>query len=102
MIKPTLIGSLQDCQKLIAQAHSLGIKAVISSSIESSLGLTQLARIAAQYTPNVIPGLGTLNLMQHQVLRAWPGSDLPLIDFKFRIYYQNRLEIRPPLHKKSL
>ena len=80
VIKPTLIGSLQDCQKLIAQAHSLGIKAVISSSIESSLGLTQLARIAAQYTPNVTSGLDTLNLMQHQVLRAWPGSDLPLID----------------------
>ena len=80
VIKPTLVGSLQDCQKLIAQAHSLGIKAVISSSIESSLGLTQLARIAAQYTPNVPPGLDTLNLMQHQVLRAWPGSDLPLID----------------------
>lgn len=80
VIKPTLVGSLQDCQKLIAQAHSLGIKAVISSSIESSLGLTQLARIAAQYTPNVTPGLDTLNLMQHQVLRAWQGSDLPLID----------------------
>ncbi|MDU7945579.1 MAG: o-succinylbenzoate synthase, partial [Haemophilus parainfluenzae] len=80
VIKPTLVGSLQDCQKLIAQAHYLGIKAVISSSIESSLGLTQLARIAAQYTPNVTPGLDTLNLMQHQVLRAWPGSDLPLID----------------------
>ena len=80
VIKPTLVGSLQDCQKLIAQAHSLGIKAVISSSIESSLGLTQLARIAAQYTPNVTPGLDTLNFMQHQVLRAWPGSDLPLID----------------------
>ena len=30
VIKPTLIGSLQDCQKLIAQAHSLGIKAVIT------------------------------------------------------------------------
>jgi len=53
---------------------------VISSSLESSLGLTQLARIAAQYTPNEIPGLDTLNLMRHQVLRAWPGSDLPLID----------------------
>ena len=80
LIQDYFQGSLQDCQKLIAQAHSLGIKAVISSSLESSLGLTQLARIAAQYTPNVTPGLDTLNLMQHQVLRSWPGSDLPLID----------------------
>ena len=66
-IKPTLVGSLQDCQADCA-THSLGIKAVISSSIESSLGLTQLARIAAQYTPNVTPGLDTLNLMQHQII----------------------------------
>ena len=53
---------------------------MISSSIESSLGLTQLARIAQPYTPNVTPGLDTLSLMDYQVLRAWPGSDLPLLD----------------------
>lgn len=80
VIKPTLIGSLQDCIQLIEKAHQLGLKAVISSSIESSLGLTQLARIAQQYTPNVTPGLDTLSLMDYQVLRAWQGSDLPLLD----------------------
>jgi O-succinylbenzoate synthase len=42
---------------------------VISSSIESSLGLTQLARIAAWLTPDTIPGLDTLNLMQAQLIR---------------------------------
>ncbi|ARU64652.1 o-succinylbenzoate synthase [Histophilus somni] len=80
VIKPTLIGSLQDCVKLIEKAHQLGLKAVISSSIESSLGLTQLARIAKQYTPNVTPGLDTLSLMDYQILRSWQGSDLPLLD----------------------
>ena len=53
---------------------------VISSSIESSLGLTQLARIAKQYTPEMVAGLDTLNLMQQQLLRRWQGSDLPLAD----------------------
>ncbi|WP_249962904.1 o-succinylbenzoate synthase [Histophilus somni] len=80
VIKPTLIGSLQDCVKLIEKAHQFGLKAVISSSIESSLGLTQLARIAKQYTPNVTPGLDTLSLMDYQILRSWQGSDLPLLD----------------------
>ncbi|WP_075321452.1 o-succinylbenzoate synthase [Histophilus somni] len=80
VIKPTLIGSLQDCVKLIEKAHQLGLKAVISSSIESSLGLTQLARIAKQYTPNVTLGLDTLSLMDYQILRSWQGSDLPLLD----------------------
>ena len=79
VIKPTLVGSLDKCIKLIEQAHKKGLKAVISSSIESSLGLTQLARIAQQYTPNVTPGLDTLSLMDYQLLRPWPHSDLPLL-----------------------
>lgn len=78
VIKPTLIGSIQRCAELIQQAHALGLIAVISSSIESSLGLTQLARMAQQYTPHATPGLDTLDLMDYQVLRPWPGSALPL------------------------
>ncbi|KAE9538985.1 o-succinylbenzoate synthase [Ursidibacter maritimus] len=78
IIKPTLTGSIQKCINLIQQAHQQGIIAVISSSIESSLGLTQLARFAHQYTPNTLPGLDTLNLMQYQLLRPWQGSTLPL------------------------
>ena len=58
-------------------ATQLGMTAVISSSIESSLGLTQLARIAAWLTPDTIPGLDTLNLMQAQLVRRWPDSPLP-------------------------
>lgn len=79
VIKPTLVGSLQRCLALIEEAQENGMLAVISSSIESSLGLTQLARIAKQYTKS-IPGLDTLNLMNYQVMRKWPNSDLPLID----------------------
>lgn len=79
VIKPTLVGALEKCVKLIEQAHAQGLKAVISSSIESSFGLTQLARIAQQYTPNVTPGLDTLDLMEYQVVRAWQGSTLPLV-----------------------
>ena len=44
------------------------------------MGLTQLARIAKQYTPEMVAGLDTLNLMQWQLLRQWRGSDLPLMD----------------------
>ncbi len=79
IIKPTLVGSLERCVALIEQAQRQGLKAVISSSIESSLGLTQLARIARQYTPHVTPGLDTLSLMDYQVMREWQGSNLPLV-----------------------
>lgn len=80
MIKPTLTGSLQKVRQQVAQAHALGLTAVISSSIESSLGLTQLARIAAWLTPNTIPGLDTLSLMRAQLVRRWPESDLPCLN----------------------
>jgi O-succinylbenzoate synthase len=77
VIKPTLTGSLEKVQAQVEQAMRLGLKVVISSSLESSLGLTQLARIAALLTPESVPGLDTLNLMQTQLLRRWPGCQLP-------------------------
>ncbi|WGE42686.1 o-succinylbenzoate synthase [Actinobacillus equuli] len=80
VIKPTLVGSLQKCIRLIEQAHQQGLIAVISSSIESSLGLTQLARFAQQYTPQTTPGLDTLDLMQYQLLRPWKDSNLPIAE----------------------
>ncbi|MGY5368589.1 o-succinylbenzoate synthase [Enterobacter oligotrophicus] len=76
IIKPTLTGSLAKVREQVAAAHASGLTAVISSSIESSLGLTQLARIAAWLTPDTLPGLDTLNLMQTQLLRQWPESTL--------------------------
>ncbi|XPE45191.1 hypothetical protein ACNKHO_14375 [Shigella flexneri] len=51
VIKPSLTGSLAR-EQVQAAAHALGLTAVISSSLESSLGLTQLARIAAWLTPD--------------------------------------------------
>ena len=80
VIKPTLTGSLEKVREQVQSAHALGLTAVISSSIESSLGLTQLARIAAWLTPDTIPGLDTLDLMQAQQVRRWPGSPLPLVE----------------------
>ncbi|EEX2832896.1 o-succinylbenzoate synthase [Escherichia albertii] len=80
VIKPTLTGSLDKVCEQVQAAHALGLTAVISSSIESSLGLTQLARIAAWLTPDTIPGLDTLDLMQVQQVRRWPGSPLPLVE----------------------
>ncbi|AYH02349.1 o-succinylbenzoate synthase [Pectobacterium parmentieri] len=79
VIKPTLVGSLARCQQLVQETHLAGLTAVISSSIESSLGLTQLARLAHWLTPDTVPGLDTLDLMQAQVIQRWPDSMLPLL-----------------------
>lgn len=77
VLKPTLTGSLEKCVKQIEHAASLGLKVVISSSLETSLGLSQLARLA--YQQETFVGLDTLELMTVQLLRTWPGSRLPLV-----------------------
>ena len=78
IIKPTLTGSLPYCRSLVEEAHRLGLQAVISSSIETSFGLTQLARIASWLTPSTIPGLDTVSLIQSQLIRPWPQCDIPV------------------------
>ncbi|WP_318476235.1 o-succinylbenzoate synthase [Photobacterium leiognathi] len=78
IIKPTLTGSLTRCIELVKQAHALGLIAVISSSLESSFGLNQLARLAQWQTPNVIPGLDTMQLFKAQLITPWPETELPM------------------------
>lgn len=78
VIKPTLIGSVERCIELISRAKELGIKAVVSSSIESSLGLTQLARLAHWQLPDEVPGLDTVGLFAQQLEVPWPGCELPV------------------------
>ncbi len=78
IIKPTLIGSVTKCQYLVEQARSLGLKPIISSSLETSLGLTQLARFAHWLTPDEYPGLDTIELFQEQLHVGWPESSLPI------------------------
>ncbi|MGR5153922.1 o-succinylbenzoate synthase [Photobacterium swingsii] len=78
VIKPTLVGSVARCISLVEQAHAVGLTAIISSSMESSLGLNQLARLSQWQTPAVIPGLDTMQLFKAQLEQAWPDCDLPV------------------------
>lgn len=79
IIKPTLIGSIERCIDLITEATRLGITPIISSSLESSIGLNQLARLAYWQTPEGIPGLDTIKLFGEQLEIAWPDCDLPVV-----------------------
>lgn len=78
VLKPTLLGSLEKCRTLISQAEKCGLTSIISSSLESSLGLNQLARFATKYTKSPA-GLDTLHLMSHQLVRRFGSSPLPLV-----------------------
>lgn len=78
VIKPTLLGCFEDCVTLLNQAQQLNLETVISSSLESSLGLNQLARFAQQFAPQTIPGLDTLDLSGIQLIRPTQQSRYPL------------------------
>ena len=78
VLKPTLIGSVKRCAQLIGDAHAAGMSVVISSALESSLGLTQLARLSHGLLPDSVPGLDTLNLFSAQLEIPWPGCTLPV------------------------
>lgn len=78
IIKPTLIGSLERCMQIIKDAQQHAIRVVISSSLESSIGLNQLARFSQWQLPDEVPGLDTLQLYSQQLEVPWPGSKLPI------------------------
>ncbi|MBT1445223.1 o-succinylbenzoate synthase [Shewanella sp. JM162201] len=64
ILKPMLLGSPARVQALIDEAHERGLRCVISSSLESSLGIDALARFAAAVTPDEAPGLDTLDAFE--------------------------------------
>ncbi|KXF81397.1 o-succinylbenzoate synthase [Enterovibrio coralii] len=82
VIKPTLVGSLPKVKALTEQAHKMGLDVVISSSLESSFGLVQLARIANWLTPDAIPGLDTVDMFSVQLESVWPGCELPVMSLE--------------------
>ncbi len=70
IVKPGIHpGGWRGFQQVLAEAKSLGAKVVISSSYQSSLGVSQLAALAATYTPESMPGLDTLSVFSHDVIR---------------------------------
>ncbi|GIC79405.1 o-succinylbenzoate synthase [Moritella sp. F3] len=79
IIKPMLTGTVGYCAELIAYAHQQGLTAVISSSLESSFGLVQLAHMAQTLTPETPPGLDTVNVFTQQLVQPWPNCSLPLL-----------------------
>lgn len=68
VIKPMLLGSIEKLANLIETAQSYGVRCIISSSLESSLGISDLAHLAAILTPDEIPGLDTLSAFSQDLI----------------------------------
>lgn len=85
VVKPMLIGTLEKLQRLQTEAEQHGVRFILSSSLEASLGIESLARLSQIMTPDEIPGLDTLNAFSCDLLvssgkpRCHSWGDLTLI-----------------------
>jgi O-succinylbenzoate synthase len=71
VIKPTLIGGLERSLEWIEKARKAGIKAVISSTFESGVGISMLVNLAAgSRQPGLAFGFDTLKWFAEDLLRA--------------------------------
>ncbi|MBV7316316.1 o-succinylbenzoate synthase [Shewanella sp. NIFS-20-20] len=70
VLKPMLIGDLARLQTMINSAAQDGVRCVLSSALESSLGIHDLIDLSAQLTPDDAPGVDTLRPFSHDLLVA--------------------------------
>ena len=86
VLKPTLLGSLANCEALIARARELRLKVIISSCFESDLGLNQLFHLAGEWAPEQAPGLDTRRWMAGNLLGEDGKPDLSRLE---KLYYRD-------------
>lgn len=79
VIKPTLEGSLARLAKWASIAKNHQLQLVISSSLESSFGLSELSKLAKQFAPEVAAGLDTDSLFSQNLIKPFRVKNRPLI-----------------------
>ncbi|GGI82062.1 o-succinylbenzoate synthase [Shewanella gelidii] len=70
VIKPMLWGSLSRLQTLIESAHEHGVRCILSSALEASLGIQDIANLAASLTPDEPPGIDTLAAFSKDLIHS--------------------------------
>lgn len=84
VLKPTLVGGLRRAREMIDAAQQHDVRAVLSSSYESSVGLKVLQQLSAAWTPAESPGIDTARAFAQTLIDdgLWshiePGSVLPI------------------------
>jgi len=72
ILKPAISGGLDWLRAHLLAGRQRGLRCVLSSSFQSSLGCGQLAALAARWTPSEPPGLDTLGDFGQDLLRPGP------------------------------
>ena len=69
VLKPTIIGGLEKTWAMIHEAHSYALEAVVSSSFESSLGISAIGNLAGSFSRDHTAGLDTLKWFSQDLLK---------------------------------
>ena len=71
ILKPQLAGGLLTCRKIIQEAREQGVDCVITSTLETGIGVTAALHLAAASPEISRPcGLATLNLLESDLLQT--------------------------------
>lgn len=89
IVKPTVLGGIEKAWQYMQQAHALGLAAVVSSSLESGVGLLTLANLAGCAARDQSAGLDTQKLFAQDLLK-----ERPLIK-------NGKIDIRQPLIREE-
>jgi len=68
ILKPTILGGIEKTWRMMQHAKKFAIKAIISSSFESSIGILALANLAGATSRDNWAGVDTLKWFQEDVL----------------------------------
>ena len=77
IFKPTLMGGQHGCQPWIDYCQANGVRVVVSSSFESPLGLSYLARLAGHWAPDEVHGLDTLDAFTAADISSFYAGNIP-------------------------
>ena len=96
--KPMLIGGIDKILKIACDAYAHQIPTIISSSYESSLGLTMLANLAAAIDSDIPVGLDTYGMFQYDLQKPgfFPNNgtlSLESLESRKNLVQDNRLEM---------
>ncbi len=70
VIKPMVLGSLDKLYSLIEQAKLDGVRAILSSSLEASLGIEAIKNFAEILTPDEAPSIDTLSAFSADLIQS--------------------------------
>lgn len=75
VLKPARLGGIAATRALVARAHGAGVAAVLTSVVDSAVGVTAAAHLAAAVSPHIAHGLATLDWLAADVAAGPPLRD---------------------------